>query len=116
MPYDEPDLEDPSELTCIPILVDGPEAVRGMVECFAEEMAGLGYTPEEILRIFADPFYASAHGAWQTLGELETRRIIEDVLGPLNDEEIHPSSPVRVRCGNDGDAGITVSEAQGFEV
>ena len=62
MPYDDPDLEDPSELVGMPIFVDGPESVREMVACFAEELAGLGYAPVEVLRIFADPFYASAHG------------------------------------------------------
>ncbi|HMS16917.1 MAG TPA: hypothetical protein PKA37_08770 [Planctomycetota bacterium] len=116
MPYDDPDLEDPSELVGMPIFVDGPESVREMVACFAEELAGLGYAPVEVLRIFADPFYASAHGAWQTLGELETRRILEEILGPIEDVELSPSAPVRVRCGNDGDAGITASETQGFEV
>jgi hypothetical protein len=51
-----------------------------MAFVFAEEFARLGYTREQLLWLFKNPFYGGAHGAYQALGEKETLSIIDECL------------------------------------
>ncbi|MAG59139.1 MAG: hypothetical protein CMJ83_22870 [Planctomycetes bacterium] len=79
MPKNEPDPADPMQLTGVEIPDSGPEAVREMVVSFAAEMTWLGHDEAALLRMFRDPFYTAAHGAWQQLGEEEAGRILHAV-------------------------------------
>jgi hypothetical protein len=51
-----------------------------MAYVFAEEFARLGYTREQLLWLFKNPFYGGAYGAYQALGENETLSIIDECL------------------------------------
>lgn len=79
MPFKDPDPTDPNMLVGV-ILPADSEATRDMAYVFAEEFARLGYTREQLLWLFKNPFYGGAHGAYQTLGENETLAIIDECL------------------------------------
>ncbi len=79
MPYDDPDPTDPNMLVGVMLPADA-EAMRDMAYVFAEEFARLGYTREQLLWLFKNPFYGGAHGAYQQLGETEILSIIDECL------------------------------------
>jgi hypothetical protein len=79
MPYDDPDPTDPQMLVGV-LLPSGPEAMREMAYVFAEEFARLGHDRDQILRLFRNPFYAGAHGAWRALGASETAAIVDECV------------------------------------
>jgi hypothetical protein len=54
--------------------------MRDMAYVFAEEFARLGYTRDQLLWLFKNPFYGGAHGAYRSLGERETLSIIDECL------------------------------------
>jgi hypothetical protein len=51
-----------------------------MAYVFAEEFARLGYSREQLLWLFKNPFYGGAHGAYRALGEDEILAIIDECL------------------------------------
>jgi len=77
MPFRDPDPTDPNMLVGVVLPADA-EATRDMAYVFAEEFARLGYTREQLLWLFKNPFYGGAHGAYQALGENETLSIIDE--------------------------------------
>jgi hypothetical protein len=79
MPYNDPDPTDPNMLVGVMLPAD-VEAIRDMACVFAEEFARLGYTREQLLWLFKNPFYGGAHGAYQALGQNETLSIIDECL------------------------------------
>src|SRR5262245_66162495 len=79
MPYKDPDPTDPNMLVGVMLPADA-EATRDMAYVFAEEFARLGYTREQLLWVFKNPFYGCAHGAYRALGENETLSIIDECL------------------------------------
>ena len=79
MPFKEPDPTDPNMLVGVILSADA-EATRDMAYVFAEEFARLGYTREQLLWLFKNPFYGGAHGAYRALGENETQSIIDECL------------------------------------
>jgi hypothetical protein len=79
MPFKDPDPTDPNMLVGVVLPADA-EATRDMAYVFAEEFARLGYTREQLLWLFKNPFYGGAHGAYQALGESETLSIIDECL------------------------------------
>jgi len=79
MPYQDPDSTDPNMLVGVLLPADA-EANRDMAYVFAEEFARLGYTREQLLALFKNPFYGGAHGAYQALGENQTLSIIDECL------------------------------------
>ena len=79
MPYKDPDPTDPNMLVGV-MLPAGAEATRDMAYVFAEEFARFGYTREQLLWLFKNPFYGGAHGAYRSLGEPETLSIIDECL------------------------------------
>ena len=80
MPYKDPDPTDPNMLVGVVLPADA-EATRDMAYVFAEEFARFGYTREQLLWLFKNPFYGGAHGAYQALGESETIAIIDECIG-----------------------------------
>ena len=79
MPSKDPDPTDPNMLVGV-LLPANAEATRDMAYVFAEEFARLGYTREQLLWLFKNPFYGGAHGAYRALGENETLSIIDECL------------------------------------
>src|SRR5678815_3008974 len=79
MPYKDPDPNDPNMLVGVMLPADA-EAMRDMAYVFAEEFARLGYSREQLLWLFKNPFYGGAHGAYRALGEQETLIIIDECL------------------------------------
>jgi hypothetical protein len=79
MPFKDPDPTDPNMLVGV-MLEANAEATRDMAYVFAEEFARLGYTREQLLWLFKNPFYGGAHGAYRALGESETLSIIDECL------------------------------------
>jgi hypothetical protein len=79
MPFKDPDPTDPNILVGVMLPADG-EATRDMAYVFAEEFARLGYSREQLLWLFKNPFYGGAHGAYRSLGEQETLAIIDECL------------------------------------
>jgi hypothetical protein len=51
-----------------------------MAYVFAEEFARMGYSREQLLGLFKNPFYGGANGAYRALGEQETLSIIDECL------------------------------------
>lgn len=85
MPFKDPDPTDPNMLVGVLLTADA-EATRDMAYVFAEEFARMGYTREQLLWLFKNPFYGGAHGAYRALGENETLSIIDECLnawGPI---------------------------------
>lgn len=80
MPYKDPDPTDPNMLVGVMLATDA-DATRDMAYVFAEEFARLGYTREQLLWLFKNPFYGGAHGAYLALGETETLAIIDECIG-----------------------------------
>src|SRR5262249_37421978 len=79
MPFQDPDPTDPNMLVGVVLPADA-EATRNTAYVFAEEFARMGYTREQLLSIFKNPFYGGAHGTYQALGESETIIIIDECL------------------------------------
>ena len=79
MPYKDPDPSDPNMLVGVMLPAEA-EATRDMAYVFAEEFARLGYSREQLLWLFKNPFYGGAHGAYRALGENETLSIIDECL------------------------------------
>jgi hypothetical protein len=73
----EPEQEDPFELCGIGIPDPAGESVRRMAACFAEEFLRMGFPPGRVLSLFESPRYVLAHRAYQALGPVETRALVE---------------------------------------
>ena len=80
MPYNDPDPTDPNVLVGVMLPADA-EATREMAYVFAEEFARIGYSRQQILALFKNPFYGGAHGAYRALGEEATLAIIDECIG-----------------------------------
>ena len=79
MPFRDPDPTDPNMLVGVMLPAEA-EATRDMAYVFAEEFARLGYSREQLLWLFKNPFYGGAHGAYRALGENQTLSIIDECL------------------------------------
>ncbi len=79
MPFNDPDPKDPNMLVGV-VLPGDREAMIEMGYVFAEEFARQGYDKTQLLRLFKNPFYAGAHGAYKALGEEAIRTIIDECL------------------------------------
>ena len=79
MPYKDPDPSDPNVLVGVVLPADA-ESMREMAYAFAEEFVRMGYDKQQLLRVFQNPFYAGAHGAYRTLGDAEVLTIIDECL------------------------------------
>ena len=79
MPYDEPEAEDPQELTGVEL--PGYETVTfEMAAAFADEFAQLGYTRPQILGLFRRAEYTGAYHAWTLLGDEAIAQLVDESL------------------------------------
>jgi hypothetical protein len=79
MPFKDSDPTDPNMLVGVLLAADA-DATRDMAYVFAEEFARLGYSREQLLWLFKNPFYGGAHGAYRSLGENEIISIIDECV------------------------------------
>ena len=117
MSYKDPDPTDPNMLVGVMLPADA-EAMRDMAYVFAEEFARLGYSREQLLWLFKNPFYGGAHGAYRALGEQETLIIIDECLSvwgnirvTVQDVQVvpnvaTPTSALPRDAGEDGGGGL----------
>ena len=80
MPHGKYEPDDPMMLVGVG-LPGGPERARDMAYAFAEEFARMGFGKEELLRLFRNPFYRSAHSAHEILGEAAIGEIVGECVG-----------------------------------
>ena len=116
MPFKDPDPTDPNVLVGVMLPADA-EATRDMAYVFAEEFARFGYTREQLLWLFKNPFYGGAHGAYRSLGERETLSIIDECLKVWGNIKVRvqdvqnvqdvqsPPSSSRASAGEEGPGG-----------
>ena len=104
MPFKDPDPTDPNMLVGV-ILPADAEATREMAYVFAEEFARMGYSREQLLWLFKNPFYGGAHGAYRTLGEQETLIIIDECLNVWGNVHVSIHDATTVVSGLSRDAG-----------
>jgi hypothetical protein len=96
MPYDDPEGDDPHEI--VGVLLPGDEtSTREMARAFAEELAQLGKSREQILDLIRDPFYAGAHRVLEALGEEEIDRIVDESVELFGGFRVSVSEPVESR-------------------
>jgi len=116
MPYNDPHPTDPNMLVGVVLPAD-IEATRDMAYVFAEEFARMGYTREQLLWLFKNPFYGGAHGAYKTLGENETLAIVDECLNVwrnirINTQDVPAVQPPPVSspagAGEEGSGGLTI--------
>ncbi|MEE8347980.1 MAG: hypothetical protein V3R94_00290 [Acidobacteriota bacterium] len=79
MPYSEPDPQDPHSLVGVEVPA-GEEAQVDMAYALAEEFIRSGFGEQQLITMFQNPFYRSAHGAFAILGEEKIKSIIQEVL------------------------------------
>ncbi len=79
MPYSEPDPSDPHSLVGVGVPA-GEEVHLDMAYVIAEEFTRLGFDRDRLLGLFQDPFYRSAHGVFEILGEEKIKSIIQETL------------------------------------
>ncbi len=79
MPYDDPDPEDPNMLVGVEIPA-GETSDLDMAYTFAEEFVQMGYSAEQLMAVFRNPYYAGAYRAYLQLGEENTRSIVQEVV------------------------------------
>jgi hypothetical protein len=80
MPYDDPSPEDPTVLVGVELPVSEGTDIE-MAYVFAEEFARLGFSEQQVLALFREPYYAGAYRALETLGENTIREIVRETLG-----------------------------------
>ena len=104
MPFKDPDPTDPNMLVGVMLPADA-EATREMAYVFAEEFARMGYSREQLLWLFKNPFYGGAHGAYRALGEQETLIIIDECLNVWGNVHVSIHDAPTVVSGLSRDAG-----------
>ncbi|MBI2119199.1 MAG: hypothetical protein HYT97_06190 [Elusimicrobia bacterium] len=75
--------DDPMSLTGMVLPLskeEGLKAEETMVSCFIEEYFCMGFSAQQILEIFKDPFYQAPYEIFQTRGELYVQKMVYKVL------------------------------------
>jgi len=118
MPKDEFDFEDPLELNGVAFLTEEDTSAE-MTQCFAEEFLRLGYGPDQVLALFANPHYTGPHMVMMNKGEAFVRGMIAETFARWGKRvdwapgvASHPPSPVHrstdlspASAGSDLDSG-----------
>jgi hypothetical protein len=102
--------EDPLVLTATLVAGDPDVMIRAVVQ----EYGWLGWSADQILSLFRDPFFPVLYGLWQTLGDKEVRARITSVVEtsgvfcfrstivePPIDEESEPYDDLALEDGHD---------------
>ncbi|MBI4042918.1 MAG: hypothetical protein HY391_05525 [Deltaproteobacteria bacterium] len=81
MPKDEYDPEDPLEWVGVEVPVESDENLHEMALTFAEEFLRGGFSEDELLAMFKNPFYVGPHLVWRKKNEAYVRAVIEEAKG-----------------------------------
>ncbi len=75
----EPD--DPMALmgVAMPTGPNGDEAMATMAESLADEFLRMGYSQEQVMQMFRDPFFRMTHAIWRAWGEERVRAVVNTV-------------------------------------
>ncbi len=106
MPYDDPDATDPMTLHGVSCETDSDQAHRDMSACFVEEYFRLGFTREQILKMFRTKGYAGPHLAYEMFGEEAIVALIDEYAlrwGPRQPQQ-------EIDRKADGDVALPVLE------
>ncbi len=74
----EPD--DPIEMIGMEIPNQSEEQLRDMALCFAEEFVREGWTEEELMKLFKNPFYHGPHLVWEQKGDDYVKAVINEAI------------------------------------
>ena len=80
MPYDDPDATDPMTLHGVECDTDSDQAHREMAACFIEEYLRLGFSAEQILKMFQTKGYAGPYLAYEILGREAITSVIDEYV------------------------------------
>lgn len=69
---------DPLEMVGVEIPGQSEAQLRDMALCFAEEFVREGWSQDEILKMFQNPFYQGPHLAWKQKGDAFVAGVIEE--------------------------------------
>ena len=78
MPYEDPDATDPMTLHGVSCETDSDQAHHEMAACFIEEYLRLGFTSEQILKMFQTKGYAGPYLAYEILGQETIASVIDE--------------------------------------
>ncbi|MCP5114340.1 MAG: hypothetical protein GY953_26210 [bacterium] len=75
----EPD--DPMALmgVAMPTGPEGDEAMATMAESLADEFLRMGYSQQQVMQMFRDPFFRMTHAIWRAWGEEKVRAVVKSV-------------------------------------
>ena len=73
--------EDPMELVGAICEGGDADAIEEMGRTFVEELARMGWPREDIIAVFADPFYRGPHTVFRSKGMLFVAALVESILG-----------------------------------
>lgn len=93
MPHDEPDETDPMELMGHAVPSDAA-AVDEMATVIIDEYARMGFSRDEILHMFREPFFRMTHAVWRERGHAWCVALVDHVLS-------HWRVPPRPEVSND---------------
>ena len=99
----EPD--DPMELmgVAMPTGPDGDAALATMAESLADEFLRMGYSSEQVLQMFRDPFYRTTHAIWREWGEERVRAVVLPLARRYERVVTGPRTDSRVKIEEKGD-------------
>ena len=70
----EPD--DPMGLVGVTMPPVDEQVFADMAESLADEYLRMGYSKDQVLEMFRNPFYRMTHAIWQTWGEQKTKTLV----------------------------------------
>ncbi len=76
----ECDPDDPMEFNGVALPGNSMEAMAG---CFVEEFIMMGYTDEQLLKMFRDPFYVAVNMVYKEKGEAFVTALIQQARSKL---------------------------------
>ena len=65
---------------------EGFDAISEMARSFVEEYALLGFPPNQIFRLFTNPYYQGPHGVYVARGEAYVHGLVTEVFGKFDEE------------------------------
>lgn len=72
----EMEIDDPFDRVAVAVTIEEEHSLEEMAKCFAAEFISMGWDEKEILRLFQQPFYRSAHVVYQKKGQEFIKNVI----------------------------------------
>ena len=93
---------DPMEL--VGTMCEGGDAssMDEMACVFVEELARMGWSREQIVAVFQDPFYRGPHTVYRSKGPAYVDALLDQVAGIAPPPPAHVSDPALQSCCRDG--------------